>query len=309
MHCSLLPIAHLTARQHSLVTRDQVLGAGISEATLQRCLDDGVLEVVHPTVYRPAGAPRSWKQRLLAAVLAAGPGAAVSHRSAAALWSLTDPTDRVEISVPRPRHPRLVGATVHRSRDLERAQLSRRDGIPVTNPLRTAVDVGAVDRRLVGDVVELGLIAGLFSVLALEAEVDRLSQRGRYGIGPLRRYLDDRALGDKRPDGLLEPRMGRLMRNNDLPPAAFQYDVYDDGRFVARVDFAYPALKVAIEVDGWRNRATPERMESDHVRQVKLAALEWVVIRFTWNQVVRRPRWVAEQVRAVLGARASTCRR
>ena len=309
MHRSLLPIAHLTARQYSLVTRAQALHAGISEATLQRLLHDAVLEVVHPTVYRPAGSPLSWLQRCLAAVLAAGPGAALSHRSAAALWSLCDETDRVEITVPYPRGPRLVGVTVHRSSDLARAQRSTRRGIPVTNPLRTMVDLGAVDRRLVPDAVELGLIAGLFSVVALEAEVDRLSQRGRVGIGPLRSYLDDRALGDERPDGLLEPRMARLMRNHDLPPAAFQFDVYDDGRFVARIDFAYPDLKIAIEVDGWEKRATPARMESDHVRQARLAALGWVVVRFTWNQVVRRPHWVAEQVRSIRCARASTARR
>ena len=309
MHRSLLPIAHITARQYSLVTRAQAIRAGISTTTLQRCIDDGVLDVVHPTVYRPAGAPITWKQRCFAAVLAAGPGAALSHRSAAALWKLCDDVEQVEITVPFPRLPRLKGVTVHRSRDVGRANLTRRKGIPVTNPLRTVVDLGAVAGELVGDAVELGLIAGLFSVLALEAEVDRLSQKGRFGIGPLRRYLDDRALGDQRPDGLLEPRMARLMRKYDLPPATFQYRVKDgQGRFVARVDFAYPELKIAIEVDGWEKRAKPERMDADHARQARLAGRGWVVVRFSWNQIVRRPAWVAAQLRSVLCARATTCR-
>jgi very-short-patch-repair endonuclease len=146
-------------------------------------------------------------------------------------------------------------------------------------------------------------------VFALDAEVDRLSTKGRVGLGALRRYLDDRALGAERPDGLLEPRMARLLRKHGLPPAVFQHRVYRDGRHVGRIDFAWPDLKIAIEVDGWEKRATPERMSGDHERQAELAGLGWVVVRFTWEQVVRRPAWVAEQLRAVRCARASTCRR
>lgn len=125
--------------------------------------------------------------------------------------------------------------------------------------------------------------------------------RGRAGAAVLRAVLDDRALGATRPDGLLEPHMARLLRDENLPPAHFQYGVRaGDGRFLARIDFAYPDRLLAIEVDGHEAHATPAALQRDLERQNALVALGWTVLRFTWSDVVRRPRRVAGDVRRML---------
>lgn len=302
---SLAIVAAITARQHGLVERSQAVAAGVSARDLER-LCPVHLERVHPAVYRLAGSPPSRDQRLLAACLAAGPDAAVSHRSAAASWALVDgEADRIELVTPRRRSLDLRHVMVHRSLDLRAEHVSRRNGVPTTHPMRTLVDLGAVvSRRAVADALERALVARLCSVAAVEAMVFDVSQRGRNGVGVLRRIVDDRALRAASPDGLLEPRMARLFVRFELPAPTYQFVVTDGGVFVARVDFAYPELRIAIEVDGFAVHGAPDAMAADFVRQNRLLALGWTVLRFTWHQVVREPAKVAAAIRAVLGSKS-----
>jgi very-short-patch-repair endonuclease len=297
-------VAAIAARQHGLVARWQALAAGIPASTFDRLVGPH-LERVRPAVYRILGAPPSREQRLLAACLAAGPDAAVSHRAAACSWELVEGEhDVVEIVTPRRQAILLRNVTVHRSKDLRADHVTYRSGVPTTNPMRTLVDLGAVcPQPIVAEALERGLVARLFSIVAVESMVFDVAQRGRDGVGVLRRVLDSRALRAAGPDGLLEPRMARLLRRYDLPQAVFQLVVRDErGGFLARVDFAYPHLKLAIEVDGFAVHGTPEAMAADFARQNALHAAGWRVIRFTWHQVVRRPREVADAIRAVLGS-------
>ena len=250
---------------------------------------------MHPNVYRLAGVPESWHQRQLAAVLAA-PDSAASHRAAAFLWGLLPEVDRVELTTPYRRSPFLQDAIVHRSLDLRDAGVVQRDGITTTTPLRTMVDLGAVLKPWhVADCLERGLTSRLFSLKAVDAERMRLAKRGRRGAGVIREVLDDRALGSTPADGLLEPRMAALLRDFGLPEAVFQFVV---GPY--RLDFAYPELKIALEVDGWEVHGTPKAMQADLERQNALVAMGWTVLRFTWHDVIRRPAKVAAAIRAVL---------
>jgi hypothetical protein len=262
--------------------------------------------VVNQTgVYAEAGTPDSWERSLMAACLAAGRGAVVSHRAAARLWGLSDVGgDLVEITVPRPRSPRPKRVELHRSTDLVAAHTTRRRRLPVTNPLRTMVDLGAVLRPdLVEDALDRGVAGRLFSVAAIEWMRDEVGRQGRHGAGVIGQILDDRALGDEVPHGLLEPRMARLLRDAGLPPAEFQYVVLaPDGRFLAQVDFAYPELLLAIEVDGYDVHGSPRAMTKDFVRQNGLVPFRWHVLRFTWHQVVRQPRAVAAVVAQTFSA-------
>ena len=293
-------VDRLGRAQHGLVTRAQVIGAGWSASGVRRRVAAGRLVVVRPGVYRLAGVPVTWEQRLLAAVLAAGPGAVASHRSAARLWGLMD-DDAVEVTVLAGRRPRLPEAVVHRSGDLSQDPPVRRSGIPVTSPLRLLVDLGSVVRASVlEDVLDRALERRLVTVAGAERVLDRLAGRGRAGAGALRVVLDERALGADRPDSVLEARMARLLRAADLPTAVFQHDVRRGGAFVARVDFAYPDVRLAIEVDGWASHSSPRALQSDLARQNALVALGWTVLRFTWPDVVRRPGEVASQVARVL---------
>lgn len=299
-------VAAVAARQHGAVHRRQLLAAGASADQIYRALAAGDITRAAPEVFVVAGAPATWRQRLMVAVLDAGPGACVSHRAAAILLGLArkGAPEVVEITSARTRTHRLDGVVVHRLLDLSDGHIIEVDGIPCTGPLRTLVDLGAVENRFeVRDAVERGLSARIVSIKGLEWAVTEHSRKGRNGVGVLRWVLDERALGKEMPDSVLEARMARIYRRFGLPVPAFQHEIRDDGgSFVARVDFAYPDLKIAFEVDGWEAHSTPEQTEADYDRQHRIEALGWTVVRFTYRQVVRRPQHVAEVIATVLGA-------
>jgi very-short-patch-repair endonuclease len=280
--------------QHGLITFEQLVEAGVSPSTVTTWAGAGRLVQVQPRVYRVPGAPVTWEQRVLAAVLAAGPGAAASHRTAAVLWGLLEDLI-IELVVPRGRTPDLRGVVVHQTRDP--IVVAHRRGIPVTTPMRTIVDLGAVRSA---NVVEVALdraeVARLLTVAAVEWELARVARPGRRGTGPLRQVLDRRALLEVPPDGMLEPRFARLCKLAGLPQPAFQHRV---GRY--ELDFAYPELMIAIEVDGYGPHSSRRAFQSDRDRQNVLVGLGWTVLRFTWADVVKRPEHVAKVVADAIG--------
>ena len=151
-----------------------------------------------------------------------------------------------------------------------------------------------------------GLTARLITVAGVEWMLNAVSKRGRDGAGVAGRILDERALGRVAADGQLEPRMARLLRNAGLPPAVYHHVIRDrEGRFLAEVDFAHPELLLATEVDGWAVHSTPRAMGKDFVRQNGLVPYGWRVLRFTWDQVVRRPEYVAATIGACLSGLAA----
>lgn len=297
------PIARKSRARHGVIQLDDT---DLTPAGLRTAIERGVVIRDHVGIVRFAGAPRTHEQRTLSAVWAAGRPAAASRRSAAALWKLLpDWPNLPDVCVPPPRLPRLRGVTVHRSEALVPERISVVDHIPVTNPFLTMVQLGAVvDERGVSDALERGLIRRLFTVEGMWAALDDMGRCGRNGAGVLRRVLETRALGDGRPDGLLEPRMGSLVRRAGLPMPVFQYEIVRSGVFVARSDFAYPELLIAIEVDGWETHGTPDAMRLDFERQNEIELLGWLVLRFTWDDVVRRPRYVAERIARALRAKS-----
>jgi very-short-patch-repair endonuclease len=288
--------------QYSLFTLEQALAAGLNRTTVYRRARLGRYVMKHPGVFAFAGLSDSWERSVLAACLAAGKDAVASHRTAARLWGLTDHSnDAVEIMVPPNRRPRLRRVVVHRSGDLVSDQITVRRRIPVTNPLRTMVDLGAVlSAEAVEDALDAGLAwPSLFSVAAVGAALNELAGRGRRGSGVLKSVLEERALGNSVSDSKLERRMAELLRRAGLPKAVFHYAVCTPaGVFLAEVDFAYPEIKLAIEVDGFGVHGTPRAMAKDFVRQNGLVPYGWRVLRFTWRQVTRQPEMVAVAIRA-----------
>jgi hypothetical protein len=209
--------------------------------------------------------------------------------------------------VPNRRSGRIAGAIVHRNLDLVGEHVTVIDGIPCAGVLRTLIDLGAVEPYSeVKDALERALQAKLTTVRGCEWMLSRLSERGRTGCGVFRLVLTERELKAASPHkGLLEPRYAGLSRRFHLPAYVYQYKLFDDdGTFIAQIDFAYPELKVAIEVDGFETHGTPDAMakdfERDHLLELKYG---WRVIHFTWHQVLKRPDYVARQVRLLLDAR------
>lgn len=297
-------VEELAEIQYGLFTLGQAVASGMNRTTIYRRTRLGRYVLEHPGVFSFPGIPRTWERSVLAACLAAGDEAVASHRTAARIWHLGDQSDdTVEITVPVPRHPRLRRVIVHRVTEGAKSHTTVRRGIPVTNPLRTMVELGAV---LSPEGVEDALDAGhrwppLFSVAAIEVTLNELAKHGRAGAGVLRQALEERVLGNAVSDSQLEKQMAMLLGRAALPPAAFYHVICTpEGVFLAEVDFAYPEIKLAIEVDGFAVHGTPRAMAKDFVRQNGLLPYGWRVLRFTWKQVVREPVMVAAAIRTAL---------
>jgi hypothetical protein len=296
-------LARVASRQHSLVTWNQALAVGLDRRTLCRWIENGRLLTQHDGVFALPGAAATTEQAMWAAWLACGPDAVFSHRRAGAEWEIDrSGTSLLEMTVPRQRRPAPAGVILHRLADMRPDHLRWRNGLPFTSPARTLVDLGAVLRpRQVEKALERALVERLVTCGGVRLVLDDVARKGRAGAGVIRSILDGRPLGEAIPDGMLEPVMAKLLRDYGLPPAVFQHPVKHEGRRM-KIDFAYPELKIAIEVDGYVTHRTIDELQDDDERQNLLVDLGWIVLRFTWRHVHNEPDYVAERIRRhVLG--------
>jgi very-short-patch-repair endonuclease len=289
----------LAREQHGLLTTGQATTV-LGPSRKQRWVAEGRLVSIQPGVFRMVGAPETWHQSLLAAALAAD--AIVSHRSAAELWGLIRPAGYVDISVVPPRQPRLrPPAIAHRILDLQPEESVVRQGLNITDPVRTVIDLGLVlPQWAVSDALSRGLSTRLLSLSEVRQLREALGQKGRNGVGIMREILEERTSVSGTEDSILEKRLVDLVRRADLPLPQVQHEVWEAGRFVARIDAAYPDRKLAIEVDGYEHHTTPGAFQRDRTRQNRLVALGWTVLRFTWEDVVQRPDMVAEAIKQAI---------
>jgi Transcriptional regulator, AbiEi antitoxin/Protein of unknown function (DUF559) len=294
----------LAERQLGLLTRQQIRSLGLSDMAIQRRVASGRWVRVQPGVFAIGGGAASEDRDLLAACLAADRVVTVSHRAAAVRLGLTKlaPAPR-EISVDRERGLRLRGITLHRSRDLTPDHITRVGPLPMTTPARTLVDLGQVTAWYhVRDLLELLIARHLITANQAHAALELHSRRGRNGCGALRRVLEQRALLDRPTDSILESAFADVAAAFGLPRPIHQYEVSVAGSS-RYIDFAYPELMVAIEVDGFETHATLAGFVDDRVRGNDLALLGWTVLHFTWHQVIHQPSYVAHVVkRALLAA-------
>ena len=295
----------LMAKQRGLITRMQAILAGLSERQIDHRLTTGMWRPAHPGVYTAIECSEDWKQRAMAACLWAGEGAAVSHRSAALLWRLDGiVTSLVEITTPRAlRDPRVV---IHRSRLLTAEQLTRVAGIPVTSPTRTLINLSAVvPPQRVEVALDDALRRGLTSIARLELEIGERAP-GLAGVRTLRKTLE----GYRRAplESPLERRFLRLLRAEGLPEPEVQHEIYANGRLIARVDFAYPDLRLGIEVDGYRWHSGRVRWAKDLVLRNELTALRWRILHITEQDMSGRQLRAVEIVRRALNSSSNpTC--
>jgi very-short-patch-repair endonuclease len=172
--------------------------------------------------------------------------------------------------------------------------------VPVTTVSRLLVDVGGVLPTLIVErLVERACGRGLTTPLELRSILHRVARRGRNGCAALRQVLDTRALGEDIGQSELEEMFARLCRDYNLPIPAFQVWVVLAGQD-RRIDFAFPDVKVAIEIDGYETHSGREVFEDDRARQNELVAAGWTVLRFTRRQLIIRSGWVAATIRRVL---------
>lgn len=303
-------LGRVARRQHGLITNEQLAAAGLSLDTRKRRVRAGRWIAVAPGVVAVAGTAATWRQRTLAAVLAAGPGAVASHTTAAALFGLSGcPFRSVEITVPRGRSHRSRLATVHEARQLERWDVTTVDRVPVTRPARTLIDLaGCVPRAVLEDAVDDALVRRLTTLARLRERLEALGGSGRPGTVLLRAVLSTWDTGEL-PEEVAEARLLRRLLAGDLPAPAVQHDVCDpSGRFVARADLAYPDARVAVELHGFRWHGTPRGHARDQARARRLAALGWLVVPATPLDLAGPGDELARQVAAAI-AHAPAARR
>jgi predicted transcriptional regulator of viral defense system len=296
-------LAALAQRQHGVFTRDQALAVGLSRHQIDGGVRAGRFERVGDGVYLAVGTPASWHQRLAAAVLSAGPDALASHRSAAFLWDLDGSRSGiVEVTVPRHRRPRRRdGVRVHESTDLQLAAATVRQRIPVTGLVRTLIDLaGVVPRERLGQAVDDALRRRLTDWDEIAAVRARHARRGRNGTGKMRQLLEER-YGTAFPDSHFGRLVADLLVDYGLPAPEIEYDVRAvDGRWLARVDLAYPDDLLAVELDSKKHHLNERAFEADPARQNKLEIEGWRVLRYTWKAYSRQPQVICADVAAAL---------
>jgi very-short-patch-repair endonuclease len=288
-------IDELARTQHGLITTAQAVTAlGLSRKN--RWVRERRLISVQPSVFRMEGAPETWHQSVLAACLASD--GIASHRTAAEMWGLMQPAGYVEISVPGDAHRRLRPPVIHhRIKDLRPGLAVDRGGLRLTDPVRTVIDLGLVmPWWLVQRAISKGISTKALTVSEVRGLRDALGRPGRNGTGIIRAILDGQLVYLGKEESELEKRFTALATRRGLPPLTLQHEVWEGGRFVARIDAAYPDVKLAIEVDGFEHHSTPEAFQIDRSRQNHLVRLGWTVLRFTWHDVVHRPAHVASTI-------------
>lgn len=178
--------------------------------------------------------------------------------------------------------------------------VTRVDGIPVTTPARTLIDVAAVcDEEAVEEALDDALRRGIVSIPRLRWRLAELGRRP--GVVMMRRLLDARA-GSSVPQSVFETRLLRLLRPAGLPAPAVQYAIRLRERRVAVADFAYPPERLAIEADGYRWHSGRADWERDRSRLNDLTLLGWRVIHVTWTELSGRPQAVIAALQDALAA-------
>jgi hypothetical protein len=236
----------------------------------------------------------------MAAVLACGPGAALSHRSAACHLGLReDNRSRIDVTSPQRTGRDLPGITVHSGGTLLPQDTTIVDGIPCTTLARTLLDLAEVlTTRGLERAIEQ---AEVLRVLDMRAVDDVLARaNGRRGATSLKALLSEMQLGSTITRNELEERFLDICRQANLPPDATNAWIpFPDGGG-AEADFVWRDQRLIIEVDGRDVHTTRRAFEHDRRRDQRLTMLGWRVVRFTWRQVLYEPAAVAATVAALL---------
>jgi hypothetical protein len=288
-------IAGLGQRQHGVVSRAQLLQAGFCGHLLDHKVVAKRLHVLHLGVYAVGHRALSTDGRRMAATLAAGPGAVLSHRAAGGAWGLIW-SDHLEVTAPSRRA--RPGIVIHRSR-LETDEVTTVRGIPVTGPSRTLFDLAAVfpfDR--VEQAVNQAEVRGLRDSLSLNDLIARYPARA--GVPKIREILERLEAGATLTRSDLEDRFLAFVHSTGLPPPRVNANLLG-----FECDCVWPNQRVVVELDGHATRRTTAAFERDRARDRALNAGGWRTIRVTWRHLHLETEALAVDLTRILGAPAS----
>jgi putative AbiEi antitoxin of type IV toxin-antitoxin system/uncharacterized protein DUF559 len=287
----------VAARQHGVVTLLQLQDLGLGERAVHDRVSSGRLHRIHRGVYAVGRRDLPIKGHRMAAVLACGEGAVLSHRSAATLHELLNVrSGRIDVAIPRQSSLRRPGLRVHRSTCLRPEDCAIVEGIPCTSVPATLLSLAATSPRNVLE--SASNKAEIMGVLDLGAIRELLGRRRSHpGATRLRAALEVDGLGADRTERHLEGRFARLAREHGIPaPEVNAWIAIPGGEM--QCDFAWHRERLIVEVDGWATHRTRRAFHDDRRRDRLLQAAGRYVLRFTDRDVRREP----EHVTAVVGA-------
>lgn len=289
-----------------LATRQQLL-ADVPAVVLDGHIGRGLLVRVFPHVYRLKEIPEDEVLLLREALLHSGSEAAISHTTALAVWGVRALDRPLHLTVDESiRRAGTDGLIVHRRKafDPDSAQCVERAGLRVTRLARAVVDSWPLlpekDRRpLALDVVNRRLVTG---AQLQDALVERPNVPGRRGLGQTIDLVADGVRSEFEARGVLS-----VFRHKSLPRSVGQYRLPVSAGTVW-LDRAWPEVKLAVELDGAAHHTSPEDRKKDLARDRELAALGWIVLRFTYADVLRDPEGVRAKVLEVYRVRLEQLR-
>lgn len=280
-------------RQHGLVTYRQLAGLGVGRGGVRARVVAGRLHRVYRAVYSVGHRQLGADGRRLAAVLACGPGALLSHRSAAAHLGLSDRDPRtVDVTAPRRTRAGPRGIALHLPRRLHAEDSTIHDGIPITSVARTLLDIAQTgEQREVDRALDTADRLHLLDLGAAERLLER--SRGHRGQGRLARALGGHVPGPTRSE--LEQRFLKLCRETGLPDPRVNTRVAG-----IEVDAAWPDQHLVVELDGHAYHRTPRAFEADRRRDATLQLHGYRVVRVTYRRLHDEPAEIARIVRELL---------
>jgi predicted transcriptional regulator of viral defense system len=289
--------AQLAEGQHGVVARAQLFRLGLGRGAIGRRVERGRLHPLYRGVYAVGHRILSTEARWMAAVLAGGAGAVLSHRSAAALWGIRPSSRaRIDLTVPRKLHSR-DGMEFHYA-TLPPDEVTRERGIPVTTVTRTIFDLASVrERRDVERAMTEAEVKGLTDLLSLSDLLARYPRR--CGTKTIRTILLDQDIGTTRTRNDLEEGFLAFVDRMGLPRPRMNEWLHVGGRWI-EADCVWHEQRLIVELDGRATHGTAEAFESDRARDRAVTVAGWRVIRITWRQLRDDPEALAADLRALL---------
>lgn len=280
-----------------MVSARQLLAVGLTHSAVHERMTSGRLHRVHRAVYAVGHRLLTPRGRWMAAVLAGGDGALLSHRAALALWDLRPaPSGSLDILVPGRGRRSRPGIRIHSSLHIHPDDRARVDGIPVTAVPRTLLDYADLARQQwLRVAVEAAIRRDLLDGRALDALLDRSA--GRRGAAALRRAVDAVAGAPALTQSELENRFLALIRAAGLPEP--QVNVMVDGYMV---DCFWPEANLVVELDGWQFHRTRRQFVADRRKDAVHQLAGRRVLRFTDERIGQEPARVVAEVRAMAGS-------
>jgi very-short-patch-repair endonuclease len=291
-------VARLAEEQHGVVGRRQLMDIGLSERAVEHRIAMGRLHRVARGVYAVGHGRISQLGKWMAAVVASGPGAVLSHRSAAALWGIRGSAAGVmDVTVP---HRSTSSDRIRRHlAALPTDEVAVHEGIAVTTAPRTIFDLAATSSvdRVEGDIRQIEYLR-LYDRLSLVDMVDRYP--GRRGVRRVRAALDRiETLPAGCTRSRLEERFLPFLRRHDLPrPRLNDWIMVGEQRF--QVDCHWPGTGQVVELDSWEAHGTRSAFRDDRARDRVLGTAGYAVTRISWAQLDDEPEAVASDLRKLL---------